>query len=249
MTEVNTIRRDQIAKYVKYGLALAGCVIISPIIFLAIKGLIGLIIAAFIGFAWLNFAPVVAMKVANWKIKGIVAEAQENPIETLTNLLIEKRKAYELFRENVVNAATAAKDFATKVQDFKRKFPARSQEFEAQLEAMNELVRRKQVALVDAKHTLDEGDTKLSEMKAYWDMSQAAQAANKAAGMDIGDLYEKLKADTAVDAVYTSMNRAFAELETAAALSDDDAPTLLLEHQPANKLTATVRVKQGVAAR
>ena len=73
---------------------------------------------------------------------------------------------------------------------------------------------------------LEEGHNKLDEMKAYWDMSQAAQDANKAAGMDTGDQFERLKADTAVDAVFESMNRAFAELEVAAALdvNSDDKP-------------------------
>jgi hypothetical protein len=53
-------------------------------------------------------------------------------------------------------------------------------------------------------------------------MSQAAQAANAAAGMDTGDQFERLKADTACDAVFESMNRAFAELEVAASLAVDD---------------------------
>lgn len=251
MSEDVNAKREKIATYAKWGIGFAALVVLSPIVFLAVKSLVGLIIVGALGFTAINVAPVFAMKIANWKVKMIVAEATVNPIETLTNLLIEKRKAFALFKENVTQAATAAKNFAQKVQGFKQKFPNRAPEFEAQLAAMNELVKRKYAALKDAEHTLSEGDVKLDEMKAYWEMSQAAQAANKAAGMDTGDLYEKLKADTAVDAVYTSMNRAFAELETAAALSgpgdnhDDEVPALTQQTANSN-VVSIVPVKQKV---
>lgn len=245
MDSSDSVRREKIAKYAKWGIGLLGAVIISPIVFLAVKGLIGLGIALVVGAVIINAAPVVAMKLANLKIKGIVHEAQVNPIETLTNLLIEKRRAYATFKENVVAAATAAKDFGVKVQQFSQRWPNRADEFKQQLAAMNELVRRKQLALADAKNSLEEADAKLDEMKAYWEMSQSAQAANKAAGMDTGDIYEAMKAKVSMDAVTSSMNKAFAELEVAAAL---DSPQLL-EHQPANVINADVKVIDHVGAR
>ena len=240
----NDIRREKIAKYVKWGLVLAGCAIISPVIFLAIKGMVGLAVAGVIGLVWVNLAPVLSMKLANLKIKGIVSEAQQNPIETLQNLLIEKHKAYVTFRDNVTTAATAAKDFASKVEELKRRYPNRAAEFNNQVNAINELIRRKYAALNDAKHSIEEGEEKLDEMKSVWEVSQAAQAANKAANMDINDAYAKLKADTAVDSVMTSMNRAFAELETAAAEAGPSTQTLLT-HQPADAITVQVKEKQG----
>ena len=62
------------------------------------------------------------------------------------------------------------------------------------------------------------------------------------AGMDTGDLYEKLKADTAVDAVFDSMNKAFAQLEVAAAL--DNTPAIA--YNKAETLDITVDFKQKV---
>lgn len=231
---------------------IVGAVIVSPIIFLAVKGLIGLIIAGVLGLAIVNLAPVVGMKLANWKVKAITKEAGENPIETLTNIIIAKRQAFNVFRENVTQAATAEKTFAQKVDGFKKKWPARAPEFENQLQAMHVLVQKKYRALKDAEASLNDADAKLEEMKAYWEMSQAAQAANRAAGMDTGDLYEKLKADTAVDAVYSSMNRAFAELETAAALEGpaniEVNPTAAISYSPGEVLDITpVHVTEKVA--
>lgn len=212
-------KRATYDKWFKIALVALGALIISPIIFLVVKGIVGLVIAGVIGLVVVNFAPVFSMKLANWKVKGVVAEAKENPIETMVNLLQEKKTAYNAFKLSVENAVTAAKTFETKCKEFTQKYPARAHEFIVQVNAMKELVEKKKQALKQAQAMLIDGDNKLEEMRAYWSMSQAAQEANKAAGMSTGDAFEKLKSDTACDAVFESMNRAFAELEVAAALN------------------------------
>lgn len=215
-----TERKERFRKWTTLGLIAVAGLIVSPLIFLAIKGIVGLAIAAVAGLAIVTFTPIVAMKFANWKVKAIASEAKENPIETLVNLLEAKKQAYAAFRTSVEDAVTARKDFETKCLQFSTQYPARASEFNQQLAAMTDLVDRKKQALKEAKESLALGDGKLSEMRAYWEMSQAAQAAQKAAGMDTGDLFEKLKADTAVDAVFESMNKAFARLEVAAELDN-----------------------------
>lgn len=217
-------RAQKIGTIAKWALGIAGAAIIAPIIFLAIKGLVGLAVAGIIGLSIVNFAPVLSMKFANWKVKGITAEAAENPIETLVNLLAAKREAFNLFRENVTAAAAARDNFKQKVEVFSKRYPERAAEFQVQLARMTEQVTKKKQALSEAQNQLDLGAQKLEEMRAYWEMTSALRDANKAAGMDTGDMYEKLKADTAVDAVLGSMNLAFAELEVAATLSVDQEP-------------------------
>ena len=234
-----TIRKEKYQKWFTIGgLAVVG-LLVSPVIFLAIQGIVGLAIAGVIGVTCVSFAPVVARKIANAKYNALEAEAvaqikrvqtaaAENPIETMQNLLRQKRTAFASFKLNVENAVTARDTFKNKVEEFQRKYPARAPEFQKQLERMIDLVQRKKKALADAQKSLDDGGMKLEEMKAYWDMSKTAIELNKAAGMDTGDAFEKLKADTAVDAVFESMNRAFAQLEVAAELdvnSIDSAPT------------------------
>lgn len=204
--------------WVKVGLIALVALVVSPIIFMVIQGIVGLAVASVLGLVVVNLAPVVSMKVANWKVKGIVAEAKENPIETMVNLLSAKKKAYSEFRVSVENAVTAREDFAIKCRNFSKQYPERAEEFTKQLDNMTKLVEQKKRALSEAKEMLEAGDLKLKEMRAYWDMSMAAQAANKATGMDTGDMYDQLKADTAVDAVFESMNRAFAQLEVASML-------------------------------
>lgn len=218
-------RFNQLDTRAKWGIGIVGAVVVSPMIFAAAVSVISaaaaVAVAGVVGLAIIHGAPVVSMKFANWKIKGIVSEAQENPIETMVNLLANGKQAFETLRTNVTNAVAARDTFKTKAEQFAKKYPERAAEFTDKIFMMNARVEQKKQALNDAKRALEMGQDKLDEMTAYWQMSQALQAANKVVGLDNGDQFAKLKADTAVDAVFDSMNKAFAQMEVAASLEMD----------------------------
>jgi len=256
-------KRDKMKKWVSIvALGVVG-LLVAPIIFLSIQGLIGLAIAAAIGFTLVTLAPVFALKMANLKyrltddekvkhIQKVTDAAAENPIETMTYQLQERRKAFGTFEDNVVNATTARDTFRDKVKKFAAKYPHRAAEFQKQFDRMVDLVERKKTALRNAQKSLEEGAMKLEEMQAYWEMSKDAIELNKAAGMDTGDVFEQLKHDTACDAVFESMNRAFAQLEVAAALdvdSDDKEDSLVVQlgHSEPNVVEVPVRETQKVS--
>jgi hypothetical protein len=238
-------KKQKIASYAKWGLGALAAFVVAPVIFLVVKGIVGLMIAGLLGLVVINAAPFVAMKLANWKIKAIKYEAGANPIETLENLLIAKREAFNVAVTEVTKGVAARDDFAVKTRAFARQYPARAAEFEQKLAAMTALIERKKDALQAAQTQLKLADDKLDEMRAYWDMSQAAQAANAAVQMDTGDLYERMKADTAYDAVMSSFNQAFAELEVTASLTEADSPGLLI-HKPRNATLDFVEVVEPV---
>lgn len=262
ITEI-TQKRDKFKNWATIiGLGVIG-LLIAPFILMAIGGLIGLGIAAAVAFVLVQLAPWFALKIANWKyrlidaekvdhIKKVASAAEQNPIETLTSLLIAKNKAFEVFKASVEQAVTARSNFKGKVEKFKAKYPARAAEFEAQLARMTDLVERKKGALGEAQQALEDGAHKLEEMKAYYEMSKDAIEANRAAGMDTGDAFEQLKADTACDAVFESMNMAFAQLEVAAALDVDSVdkptqPAAQLEHSEPVMIDVKVRETQKVS--
>lgn len=227
-------KKAKLGNWIKGGSLGVTGVVVAPIILMVIGGVVGLVVAAAVGFLAVQLAPYFAQKVANYKyrlmeaeriehIKKVTAAAAENPIETLTSMLIEKKKAFQKFKASVETGVTVRSNFANKVDKFKLKYPARAPEFEKQLGRMTAMVEQKKVALKEAQESLEIGDQKLEEMKAYYEMSKDAIEMNRAAGMDTGDAFEKLKADTACDAVFTQMNAAFAQLEVAAALDVNSA--------------------------
>lgn len=229
-------KRDKLDRWLKIGACALVALVVAPVIMMIVKGIVGLAVAAALGVTLVTVAPWFTLKMANLRyrlvdaekvahIKKVAEAASENPIETLTALLASKNQAFDEFRKNVEVAISARATFKSKVQKFAEKYPARASEFNTQYERMSDLVERKKLALQEAKKSLEDGAMKLEEMKAYWSMSQDAIALNKAAGMDTGDAFERLKADTACDAVFDSMNTAFAQLEIAAALDVTEAPT------------------------
>lgn len=235
-------KRETYAKWFKVGLVAIGALIISPVIFMVVQGLIGAILAGVIGLVAVNAAPYVSMKLANWKVKSVVMEAKENPIETMTNLLIAKKKAFNQFSDDVTAAVAAKNMFAEKCKKFSMQYPARAPEFNAQLDSMTKMIDQKKAALTAAKAAIALGESKLDEMRAYYEMATAAIEANKSAKMDTGDIYEKLKLDTSCDAVFNSMSTAFAQMEVAASLVDQPE---LIENNPSisvNVITAKTKI-------
>src|SRR5258708_7671784 len=107
-------KRQRIAKFVTYGLGVVAVAIATPIIYLAVKGLIGIAIAGILALIIVNGAPVLGNKFANWKIKAIKAEAAANPIETLQNIRIEKQESLNKGYDALKQLSTAVRNFEDK---------------------------------------------------------------------------------------------------------------------------------------
>lgn len=258
------LKRDSLKN--KLGIAgIAVAVILAGVFYMfLIQSVVGILaagIAGALGLILVQLAPVFAQMVANAKYRLADAEkvrhvqkvahaAAENPIETLTNQLIAKQAAFREFEDNVTNSAAARDTFKTKLDKFATAYPHRAEEFRKQYIRTEQLVEKKKRALKDAQQSLRDGELKLEEMKAYWEMSKDVIELNRVAGMDTGDVYEKLKADTACDAVFESMNRAFAELEVAAALDVSDRNEVpMLEQSNGSGLSINVTATEEVSTK
>lgn len=230
------LKKQRLQKWATVGLVALAALIVSPVIFMVIKGLVGFVVAAVIGLAIVMFTPVIAMKFANWRLQAIKAESRANPIETLQNQYMEKRQALAKFLDSITAFSTEVKNFEDKVSEFKRKFPDEAPRFQEQLATMKKLLDFRKSRFKQAKAELDLFDSAIQRAEAMWNMSQAAQEMNKLAGMQTGDPFEKIKQDAAIDSVYSSMNKAFADLETALL---DTAEQPKLEYQPTQMIDVT----------
>lgn len=243
------IKKKRLVTALKWGISGVAIIVVAPMVFLLIKGVVGLAIAGAIGLSAINLAPVVAMKLANQKVKAIVKEAKTNPIETLYVQSQEKRAASETFKGSITAFRTEIKNFSDQTVTFKKDYPEDAARFENQLAAMDKLLKFRESRYKQLQVELDNFDKAIARAQAMWSMSQAAQKMNKMAGMETGDPFEKIKADSAINSVMSSMNKAFAEMETA--LMDNkevQQATLLVENNPQPMLAVgtTVNQTQGV---
>jgi septal ring factor EnvC (AmiA/AmiB activator) len=213
-TSVSTTFSQTKYRVVKWAI-IALCIAIgAPLAILLVKGLVGLVLAAVIGLAAINFGPVIAMKFANQKVKMVVAEAKNNPIETLYNELAEKQEAAEKFKKSITDFRTEVKNFADKTVQFKKQYPEDAARFEAQLATMNKLLAFREGRYKQVQDELKRFADAIDRARALWDMSQSAQRMNKIAGLQTSDTFAQIKTDAALDSVMNSVNKAFSEMET-----------------------------------
>lgn len=238
------LRKQKLASKVKIGLAALAALLVSPVIFLIIKGLVGLAIAAVVGLGIISFAPVVAMKFANWKLKAIKAEAAANPVETMQNVYSEKEQAVNGYAQRIEDFATEVMNFESKLAGFRTEFPAEAPRFDATHRAMLKLLELRRARLVEARGELKRFAGEIRKADAIWKMGQAAQSMTKAAGMTEDDFMQRIKTETAIESVQANLNRAFAQLESALA---EETPALDFNPSPVLDVQA-VDVTQKVRA-
>lgn len=185
---------------------------VAPVIFITIKGLLGLIVAAAIGSLMICFAPAVGAKLANWRLKALKAEASVNPIETLENQYSERSHALDAFLVNIKEFYAEIQNFHSEIEAYKTQFPNVECRFEPQYHKMVSLFRNRTEKYKSVQSSLKDFATVIEQKRSEWKVAQAAAKMSKAAGVG-EDFLSKLMADTAIDSVQTGLNKAFAELE------------------------------------
>lgn len=260
------VKKQQFIKIATVGVALVACALALPVIIYGALGMMGFLIAGAIGLIGINAAPVVALKLSDWKyramdeervqhIEKVVKAAEVNPIETLIQQSMEKRQASDAFKQSISAFSTEVKNFTDQIKEFGKEYPDDVARFQAQLDAMNKLLSFRQDRYKQLQKELDNFDSAIKRAQAMWKMSQAAQKMNKMAGVELADPFVKIKADAAIDSVMTSMNRAFSEMETALldnkevqqatlAVEHSSSPVLQLQSQSTVDSMETIMTRQ-----
>lgn len=240
-------KKQKIATILKYGIMVIGAAVVAPIVYSAVLGMVGLALAAGSALVIINMAPVVSLKLANLKTRAIDAErvsniekvsgaAAINPIETLIQQSMEKRQASDQFKGAITAFRTEVKNFADQITGFAKDYPDDVARFKTQLDAMNKLLSFRESRYKQLQVELDNFDSAIKRAQAMWKMSQAAQKMNKLAGVEMADPFEKIKADSAINSVMTSMNRAFSDMETALLDNKEVQKAQMIENNPSEVL-------------
>lgn len=211
------LRRANIAKW---GLGLVGVLLVAPVIWMLAYAVLGaaalgvsLVVAGVVGLTIVNMAPVVTMKLANAKIKAIMAEAARNPIPTLWN---EWEKDGEELRE----FEKAIADYATEIENVQSKAkkltvdlkPEDLQQFQDDIDAMRQDLALQQGDLDQARQEHEQFRLEVKRASAIWDLNMAVSKANAKNLNRAEETMARIKKETALDTVTASMNRSKAQL-------------------------------------
>jgi len=179
-----------------------------------VKGIVGLAVAATVGFVVIQLAPLFAAWVETKKLQAYKALAARNPIETLESIYLDKSEALQVMKEKIKAFNTTVKTFAGQVETFSKNYPERAAEFTKQLETMEELLAKREDKYRAANTALGKFKNEIAEADAYWKMAQAAKGMAQAAGAFDGDALQDIRTNTAMQSVETAMYDAFSQLET-----------------------------------
>ena len=247
MNEIDDIKKARLATKLKWGLALLGALIIAPVVFLIVKGLVGLALAGAIGLVIVQMAPVFSMKLANWKLKLIVGEAQKNPIETMIADLQDDRDARNEADQSITDYETEIGNIESNMQALTSDLhPDDIAAFRQDIAAMRTDLQLQQVDLSQFDAEIAKKEIEVRRAQAIWKMNMVIDAANaKHNARRADETMKKIKSQTAIDAVSRSSAAARAQLNQRIRNRKSGAPALT--HQPADVIEMpAVTVKQGV---
>lgn len=189
--------------------------LVAPIIGAAIYGVAGLIVLGGMSFISIQLWPVVAMKVANWRMRLIEGEAERNPIQTLKNLYLEKNQELEESEKSAADFEAELGSFDDQVEGFKRQYPEEAPSYIAISEKMHEGLAQLESKQELARKALVDLNQKIAKAESIYKMSLAAQKVLQFSKSAEDKVFQDIKAKVAFDSVRTNMHRAFADLNLA----------------------------------
>lgn len=238
------LKRKKIETIVKVAAVLGISFIAGPFILVTLQGLIGLIVAAVIVLFGINvFAPWFAVKMANWRLQALKAEAAKNPIETLENQYAQKETALAGIRDNIKEFSSVVRTLADEIRAHNEKYPDRPSQFVEKFKNMKALFELRKAKYLKAKDNLAAFAVLIEEKRSDWKIFQMTNKASKLANVG-EDFQNKLLQDTAVSAIQDGLNFSFAELD-ASLLDEQTTVSTATVTVSASKSTRLLNDKQG----
>jgi hypothetical protein len=207
-------RVARLARPLTWALGLGAALVVAPVIFLVVQGMAGLMAAGTLGLAGVQLAPVVALKLANWRLRLMQGEARGNPLPTLENLLIDRRTALTQASFQLQGAIAQIDAFVEQAQDFARTHPDAATRWLERAQRAGQLREQKKRALRTAAESVAAFEQEVDRARTEWALVEAERALSHSLGATRGDPMAQLLERTALDSVRLQMNRAFASLET-----------------------------------
>jgi hypothetical protein len=221
----NDPRAKRWGNFAKFGALLTVGFFVAPYIWVAIGGILGLIVAAIVLTAAWVLRPWFYSVAANARLAFVKAEARKNPVLTLEEDLRRKTVALNDRQTNIEKLAGQIRTFADKVDEIKQNYGEKDAGYvklSRDLVDLKRLYKHRCDKWNEARRQLTRFAEEIDRAKMIWEAGLAAQAARETSGLTEDEFFAKLKTETAFDSIQDSYNQALASLD--AALVEDDKP-------------------------
>lgn len=231
----------------KVAIVALGVVLAAPFAYAAFMGTLALvsgIIALAIVSASIAFAPVWAMKLANWRLKAVMAEATANPIPTKWNIYRERVEALKANAEKIQRFQAMIGQKEGEVERLEKAFPAEGPPFRKFIEAMKALLEQRKREFKVAQRAVENYRVETEKAEMVWNLAVSARELQVASGKTALDPLKAIADKTAMASVELAMNDAFAQLDRVM-LERVDEPAALAA--PADSATSGLKINERVS--
>jgi hypothetical protein len=235
--ELRKIKLDNKWKLILGGL---GILVIAPLTTTLLWGVLGflaIILGAAIGLSAIAFAPVFSMKLANTRIRAIMAEADKNPIETMIAVDIARTQELAEKDQHLEDWDTELSNFDEEVTAVKKEYPEEAGKYERVSAQMHGALEEARMEQAQARRDLYEFEQAIKKAKMLYKMALAAQRVTALSKSAEERVLENIKTEIAFDSVRSNLNRSFARLNSAMARRQE-RPALIPTALPEARSTA-----------
>ena len=173
-------RYTNIAKYGGLGVA---AIVVVPLLFtvsfavlstmaVASAAIISAFVTAALGMAFVNFLPVMAMKFANWKLKGLKAEARANPIETAQNQLLDWSRNLDDYKDETAERIAQYNALREETIEVAKTDPEGAATFQSRLDSFEQEIKDREENIRTMVDQLDEATAKVQKAAKLWKLEQ-----------------------------------------------------------------------------
>ena len=244
------LRKVTLSRNVKIAGGAVGCLVVAPLTFFILQGLLGVLAIAAAGvvaFTAIQLAPWYGDKVANWRMKLITAEAEANPIETMQNIDIQRTKELNDKDQYLEDWETEISNFDDELVSIKKEYPEEAPRYELMSQAMHTDLTEARSEQEGARKDLLEFEKAIKKAKSLYKIALAAQKVESFNVRDEAKVLQDIKTQVAFDSVRSNLNRSFARMNTAMAKRSLNAanPTLPPSALPARLGEKSLSQKAG----
>lgn len=212
------LSKRRIATALKWTGGLGVLVVLSPIVFIALKAALGigaLAVVAMVGFVIIRMAPYVSMKLSNTVVKLMISEAKKNPIETMVNMLASKSEELTKADAAIVDFETEVLNYDERTTEFSRQYPDEAASYKEISVKMHEALVDQKSEQADARKALGGLSVSIDKARAIYDMSLAAARVTALSKSAEAKVFDEIRSKVAFETVRSNLNRSFAQLSNA----------------------------------
>lgn len=173
-------RYTNIAKYGGLGII---AIVLVPLLFsisfailttmaITAAAFVAALVTAVIGMAVVNYLPVLAMKFANWKLKGLKAEARANPIETAQNQLLQWSRNLDDYKDETAERIAQYNALREETLEIAKTDPEGAATFQSRLDSFEQEIKDREENIRTMVNQLDEATAKVQKAAKLWKLEQ-----------------------------------------------------------------------------